>query len=274
MLLGNIMTPANFETERKGFEMGNNPFMGEWKKTFNFPPVSYSNKSSAKRKFKEKLISQLGNNFVFSHQVVLTITLYLNEEKMLDTPEYGDLDNYAKTICDAIKGSEALLIDDCQIQRLDISWIDVPKESYFEIALKSSPDDFLPLDCNLYEMNDGLFYPISHLTWSDGEIKEFDIINKFASLKAYGAMTAVRRKVRHHLRQSGVPQFRTFQAAKFVTPIPWGFHKTRVADSGFNLINRKDWLAEYESWKNTHEQDDEINAMFQKYQESLEATAI
>jgi Holliday junction resolvase RusA-like endonuclease len=105
---------------------------GEWQQKFDFPPVSYSNQSQRKREFKERVRGELTNEFVFFGEVKLDITLYLEEQKLLETPEYGDLDNYAKSICDAIKGKGGLLIDDCQIQSLAISWIDVPGNSYFE----------------------------------------------------------------------------------------------------------------------------------------------
>lgn len=267
------MTQDDFETEQYGFDEGNNPFMGEWRRTFNFPPVSYSNQSHAKKAFKEKIRAELNNNFVYSHQVTLTVILYLNEEKMLETPEYGDLDNYAKTICDAIKGVGGLIIDDCQIHRLDISWIDVPLESYFELELKSSPDDFIPSDCKLYEMNDGLYYPISHLTWSSGEIKEFDIINKYLTINAYSVMTRAKRKTRHRLREEGTPQFRTFQHVKKVSPITWGFHKTRVADSGFELVSRKNWMTEYDTWKANDARSINLEKYLEQYTKMIDALA-
>ena len=59
--------------------------------------------------------------------------MYLNEQRRYETPDSGDLDNYAKVICDALKGKNGILIDDIQIQRLNIGWIDTTKEECFEV---------------------------------------------------------------------------------------------------------------------------------------------
>lgn len=242
------MTEEPFEIEQRGYDAGVNPFMGEWRKTFNFPPVSYANKSELKQAFKTRVRKELGNKFVYSHQVTLAITLYLNHEKILETPEYGDLDNYAKSICDALKGSGGIIIDDCQIQRIDISWIDVPKESFFELELRSSPDDFMSADLKLYQMPDGLYYPVSNLVWDNGSIIEVDQMNRYFELKALAEMTATKRTLRHQLRQTGTPQFRAFQYGRRVSPIKWAFHQTRIADSGYQLVSKNDWQVEYLDW--------------------------
>jgi hypothetical protein len=85
---------------------------------------------------------------------------------MLETPSYRDIDNHAKQLLDTIKGHGGLLIDDCQVQHIDISWVDVPRGARFEMAIKASADDFMPLPVRLYEMPDGLCYPLSEQTWT------------------------------------------------------------------------------------------------------------
>lgn len=255
------MIEESFEIEQCGYDAGNNPFMGEWRKTFNFQPVSYANKSELKQEFKKKLRSELNNRFVYFHQVTLTITLYLNHEKVLETPEYGDLDNYAKSICDALKGNGGIMIDDCQIQRIDISWIDVPKESYFEVELRSSPDDFMPAELRLYEMPDRLYYPVSNLMWDNGNIVKVDLINKYVELKALATMTSAKRTLRHHVRQEGTPQFRAFQYGRRVSPIKWAFHPTRVADSGYQMVSRGEWEAEFNEWAPLDGNADKVKAI-------------
>jgi hypothetical protein len=44
-------------------------------------------------------------------EISLRVVLYLDEQKMLDTPSYGDIDNHAKQLLDTIKGSGGLLIE-------------------------------------------------------------------------------------------------------------------------------------------------------------------
>lgn len=246
------------EIESIGFKNGENPFFGEWEKKFNFPPISYSNKSSLKQEFKDKIRENLNVNYVYSHQVTLKIDLYLNEEKMLETPEYGDLDNYAKSICDALKGHGGILIDDCQIQRLEISWIDVPTDSSFEIRINSSPDDFIPASFKLYEMSNGLFYPVSNYVWNEGRIEKSSFMNQYLELNLFDFLSGERKKAKHSLRQEGKTQAQAFQGTKNFLPIPWGFHKTRVIDSGYKLINHQAWCDEYQSWLLNPENKDHV----------------
>ena len=242
------MDEAFLDIERKGYDAGMNPFMGALKRTFRFPPVSYANKSELKAKFREQVRSELKTAFVFNYQVTLTVTLYLNHEKLLETPEYGDLDNYAKAICDAIKGQGGVLIDDCQIQRLDICFIDTSKDSYFEIEVQGSPDDFCCADLKLYEMKDGLFYPISETVWEAGGFIAVDPINKYFQFALLSALTSTKRTLRHKARQEGTPQFRAFQYGNRVSPLQWSFHQTRIADAGFPIVQRAEWEVDYASW--------------------------
>jgi Holliday junction resolvase RusA-like endonuclease len=242
------MEEAFLDIERKGYNAGANPLMGSLKRTFRFPPVSYANKSEQKAKFREQIRSELKTTFVFNYQVTLTVTLYLNHEKLLETPEYGDLDNYAKAICDAIKGQGGVLIDDCQIQRLDICFIDTPKDSYFEIEIQGNPDDFCCADLKLYEMKDGLFYPISEKVWEAGEFIKVDPINKYFQFLQLAAMTSTKRTLRHRARHEGSPQYRAFQSGRRVSPIQWSFHQTRIADAGYSIVKRPEWEADYAAW--------------------------
>ncbi len=260
------------DIERKGYDAGVNPFMGSFKRTFRFAPVSYANKSELKAKFREQIRTELKTTFVFNYQVTLTVTLYLNHEKLLETPEYGDLDNHAKAICDAIKGQGGVLIDDCQIQRLDICFIDTPQDSYFEIEIQGNPDDFCCADLKLYEMKDGLFYPISEKVWEAGEFIEVDPINKYFQFLLLAAMTSTKRTLRHRARQEGTPQFRAFQYGRRVSPIQWSFHQTRIADAGYSIVKRPEWEADYAAWaahSNNLERAQAMEEMMKTYSAAL-----
>ena len=227
--------------EYEGFKNGHNPLNGEWEQTFNFSPVSYSNKSEAKTDFKTKIQSQLLEKYIFTNEIQITITLYLDEEKMLTTPEYGDLDNYAKSICDAIKGYNGLIIDDCQIQRLDISWIDVPQNPYFIISIKSLPNNFMTSEnLVLYEMPDKLYYPFSEYFWEEGKLLKMHIKEKTFLINALHDLTSSKKSIKHKLRQTGNSRQHAFKSSQYLSPMYLGFHKTRIIDSGFEIINLKD----------------------------------
>lgn len=229
------------DVERKGAIAGFNPMFGEWRQTFNFEPVSYSNKGEARMEFKHRVREVLNTHFVFTGHVALTATLYLEEQKLFETPAYGDLDNYSKSLLDSLKGLGAPLIDDCQVNRLDISWVDVPHTPRFEVELHGSPDDFALIPLRLFEMPDGLYYPISMRAWSLGEPQEMLDRDIEAMLQITAEMTSAKRALRHNLRKNGVPQFRAFQYAKYVSPTLIGFHPTRVTDSGFEMVKLNEW---------------------------------
>lgn len=233
-----------FKIEARLAAEGINPMFGEWRQKFNMEPVSYSNKGAAKLAFKQTIREHLHNKFVFVGQVQVTITLYLEEEKMLETPAYGDLDNYAKQLLDSLKGKGRLIIDDCQVQRLDISWIDVPHSPRFEVEFKSSPDDFLPEPLTLYEMPDGLYYPLSTQAWTQEGLIELRPSQQRKLTETLAHTTRTSKNLRHTLRQGGVPQFRTFQTGKYVSPILMGFHHSRIVDSGYDIKRRSSWEQE------------------------------
>ena len=235
------MEIEDYETESRGVEAGINPFMGAWQMKFALEPVSYSNLGAAKSAFKAAVRSKLTNKFVYSFEVKVQIVLYLNEQKMMESPAYGDLDNYAKMILDCVKGNGGILIDDCQVQSLSIHWIDVPKASHFEVEITSAPDDFVQLPLKLYEMPDGLYYPVSRSYWTKSGVVEVPLESVKVLLEALAKMTNGKRRFRHELRAAGLEALLAFQHSKKVSLALTGFHKTRVVDSGFELFSLIDW---------------------------------
>ena len=231
------------EIEGQGYETGYNPLMGEFSREFCFTPVPYGSKES--REFvaqTQKALSDI--KYIFFGEVKLEIILYLGEKKRLETPELADLDNYAKLLCDSLKGPKGLLIDDTQIQSLSISWIDNPGSPYFEIHVKAHPDEFTMKPLVLYEMPDRLFYPISAKLWTKDGIKEKtkDHLNLF--LAALCQMTRAKKDFRHKLRQSGSTPLRAFRYSRYLSPILNGFHKSRIVESGFKLSHLNEWRSE------------------------------
>jgi hypothetical protein len=108
------------EIERRGAAAGSKPMFGEWRQTFDLEPVSYANSGNARAAFKAMVREQLTNKYVFVGEISLRVVLNLDEQKMLETPSYGDIDNHPKQLLDTIKGHGGLPIDDCQVQNIDI----------------------------------------------------------------------------------------------------------------------------------------------------------
>ncbi len=214
---------------------------GEWSKRFGLAPITREATNAARRSFRDSLQAELQNSFLFSGEVSLTMTLYLIEHKMLEDAKYGDLDNHMKPLLDALKGPDGLLVDDSQVQHMVASWIDVPGEEFFELEIKASPDDFIMKPVKLYEMPNGLFYPISTFTWSPEGPKEIRSDLTALQLRTLANLTGDRKFRRHELVQNGASKLEAFERTRRMAPVQMGFHKSKVVESGFERVAFREW---------------------------------
>lgn len=228
------------EIEEQGYKKGHNPLHGELTRRFDFPPVPYGHKSS--QEFIANVHETLSDiRYLFFGEVKLIITLFFDEKKRMETPELGDLDNYAKLLCDSMKGPKGFLIDDTQIQSLSISWIDTHASHYFEIRINGVPDEFVMKPVGLYEMPDRLFYPISTKVWTDKGIEDRNHDQVAHLLAVLHEIIQTKKDFRHELRQSGYRPLEAFWHSRYMTPILAGFHKSRVVELGFKILPLKEW---------------------------------
>jgi len=234
-----------WEIEAEGHKKGLNPMMGVFTRRFSLLPIPYGN--SKREEFVAEIRAQLGDvHYVFTGSVKLEITLFFDEQTRLETSRTADLDNYAKLMCDALKGSEGLLIDDSQIQCLTISWIDTLDSPCFEIEVDGDPDEFAMKPVVLYEMSDGLFYPFPGLTKvEEKQLKTRSTQSEQATLLDLFSMLdrMVQRvhKIRHAQRESGLDSQGAYFKALPLSPLIQGFHKSRVVESGFPLVYKTEW---------------------------------
>ena len=249
------------EIELRNMKLGINPMMGEWNVTIIGHPVPYSSTNkNEKERWEREIRSTLCSNrsWIYSHQVSFGVELFVDYQSVMETSEVADLDNYAKLICDSVKGIHGVVIDDCQFHRLDISWVDVPNKDHEQVILnfRAAPDDFLLLPITIYEMSDGLFYPFSDNNWTQNGPKAVSVAERDQRLIGADAVTRVKKQLRHLQRKSGTPQFRSFQntmslwdhISVFVGghAYVWGFNKTRVVDSGFSIILYLEWASAHQ----------------------------
>ncbi|HML03569.1 MAG TPA: RusA family crossover junction endodeoxyribonuclease, partial [Candidatus Bathyarchaeia archaeon] len=228
------------EIEAEGYKKGHNPVMGEFNRKFNFAPISYVNPNA--NKFKEEVREAIADiQYLYFGEVKLEITTYCSEQKRLETSELADLDNYAKLLCDGLKGPQGILIDDTQIQSLSISWIDVNCQPYFEIYIKGHPDDFVLGPIALYEMPNGLFYPISARSWTKDGIKEMSEKHQRILLAVLHDRIGSSKEFRAELRKSGRSPTLAYENNRYVLPILSGLPKGRIVGSGFEISYVKDW---------------------------------
>ncbi len=171
-----------YDREREGANAGLKPMFGDWQQRFEFMPVPYRDGGAKRAAFRQAIQDKLWNKFIYSSEVRLEIMLHMDVQTVLETSETADLDNYAKTILDGLKGPRGILLDDSQVQTLIISWnsnqgADQP---YFDVVISSSPDDFMLKPVEFYEMPDGLWYPHGRRMWSNGGQKDQSDRNHYA----------------------------------------------------------------------------------------------
>lgn len=246
-------TEEAVENERRGVDSGLNPMFGNWQHRFDFAPISYAAGGVKRAFFRKAIQAELNNKFFYTNEVRLEIVLYLDVQAVLETDETADVDNYAKAILDGLKGPSGILLDDTQVQALTISWIDAhrPDQTYFEVSIASSPDDFMLKPLEFYEMPDGLWYPHGRRMWSDGGQKDQSDRNHYAGLLILETMSKVKRNARHLLRKSGMDRLTAYQRGMYVSSSARGFHRSRI-DEGFPMHPWRDWRAAYEAWRGEH----------------------
>jgi Holliday junction resolvase RusA-like endonuclease len=234
---------------RAGYDEGLCPFMGEWHRRFDFPPIPYSAGGKARSSFRLAVQESLGNRFLFSNLIEVVITLQLETQKVMESDAYGDLDNYSKSINDVLKGRNGLFVDDCQIYRLDVGF-ELMSRAAFDVQIKAMlPDEFvLKEGLKLYEMPDGLFYPQAEALWEEGKVKRLRSCDVWAGLIIWEAMTRNKKALRHARRTAGATRIEAFHFARPAMPLQLGFHRTRAMAGGIDLVDHESWRAECDAF--------------------------
>ncbi len=232
-----------FHTESRGASAGANPFFGEWRGVFKFPPVSHTAKLKRREEFRLKVQKDVGCSYYFTDEVKVQITLYLDEQRVRETDSTADVDNYAKGILDSLKGQGGILIDDCQIQSLGIYWVSSDgEEEWFDVEIRGHPDEFQLRDVSLYEMPNGLWYPLSTFVWENGSAVPKGDTDRIAGPLILDAMTDFTNKIRAKMRDSGMDKITAYRSSNFFNTAARGFHKSRV-EGQFELVPIRKWRA-------------------------------
>jgi Holliday junction resolvase RusA-like endonuclease len=244
------MTDAAYLTylaaERAASKAGLVPFLGEWHQSFDIRPISYSAGGAARRAFTESVHAQLSNRFLFSNLIEVTINLQLDPQTVMESGAYGDVDNYSKSINDAMKGRDGVFIDDCQIYRLSAGF-ELTGHTAFDIRIKATlPEEYVLKDgLKLYGMPDGLYYPQATAVWEECKVDHLDTFNTFGDLLILETMTRNKTAMRHRLRSAGLSKLRAFQTARPTTPLQLGLHRSRAVASELEIVEHEDWRAAY-----------------------------
>lgn len=254
------------DIEAQGAANGLNPMFGRYEAKFPFPPVSYSAPLAARQAFVARVRAALGVSFLFTGFVKLAVQLFLDEQTLYESDRYGDIDNYAKSVNDALKGPEGILIDDSQIQDLSVWWTDTTTTVYFRVEILGVEDEFVArAGLRLFEMPDGLYYPGATRLWSDGTMVDVKPIDRATHLFELAQSTTVIREYRNQLRRAGLPQRFAYQDSRILGPSRLGFHRTRAVASGFPLVSQAQWREELDELKRDSNHTADLTAVEQVF---------
>ncbi len=234
--------------EREGANAGLNPMFGEWQHRFDFAPVPYGNGAAQRGAFRTAIQAELTNQWLYSHEIHLDITLHVDVQTTLETDQTADLDNYAKAILDGLKGPNGIMIDDSQVQTLSVHWIDAYGPPSFTVETKGSPDDFVLKPQEFYEMPDGLWYPHERRMWSERGADPSSEFNHYSGLSIIELMSSTKTRARAELRKGGAARLRAYQQSRYVASLARGFHRSRIED-GFPMHARRAWQADRRQWQ-------------------------
>ena len=239
--------------ELDGAQEGRNPVFGEWSQTFAFPAIPHTASSSKRQAFYKAIREQLTNQFLYTHFVQIEITLYFDWQRLEETDQIADLDNYAKAILDALKGPQGILLDDGLVQSLCISWMDSYRreKERFKVRIKGSPDDFMMKPVTFYEMPDRLWHPFSRNVWGPTQTEVLTDRDLYAGLVMVETMADVRRKVRHGVGQRMGDRLKGRHASTPFFTSSKGLHRSKV-DESFPVVPMAKWRAELVAWKRSN----------------------
>lgn len=230
---------------------------------FDFDPLHYGVGGEKRREFKQRVQDVLRDAaFLLTGEVAVTWRLFVDQQKRLETAEGADVDNFAKLLNDSIKGPNGLLIDDSQIQHLAVSWLPAYGSASFDLRIQCQVDMWLTKQIALFEMSDGLWYPVSLFVRSLDDAFAEMLHHVDYSIRLW-------RRIRHKLHQAGIGRGTAYHETLYFAPIVQGFHRTRVAEEEFEQVRYRDWSVEYSRTPRAVEQFEELESKAQVLAESV-----
>jgi hypothetical protein len=202
--------------------------MGEFKRIFQIDDDLH-NSSGIKNliKFIQDQISKI--KFVYYGQI--RIDLVLNIDNKINEEDCFDKNLYTTLVCEALKGPQGIYIEESQIQRLDLNFLRCTGKSRLEILIKGNVDEYVIKPLLMYEMPDGLFYPVSFRVWSRDGIKDITPEQKGIILASLYKIT----KKKMGSNYIGSYTLDDFKITSYKSPMLKGFSKEQAYKSGFNM---------------------------------------
>ena len=109
-------------------------------------PVSQQASGTVKADFKATVRSAISNTaFFLTGEVRLNVDWMIHDRIRYETDTAPDVDNILKPTIDALTGPDGVLIDDCQVQRVNCGWIDSSSDDQsVDIELEYFKDEMIP----------------------------------------------------------------------------------------------------------------------------------
>jgi len=215
------------------------PAFGGLRHEFRFDPLHYGVGGEQQAAFKARMREELRRyGFLLTGEVQVSWRLLVDEQSRWESDTGADVDNFAKLLDDGLCGPDGILIDDVQVQSLQIHWEAAHGHPSFELTVHCHPDDWITRPASLYELGDGLWYPLPNSVWNTPEAA----VHHIYFLDNWVLFV---KHLRHQLRRRGLSPEMAFEAARPYGVTSRGFHSTRAAASGFPRVRRREWMTSH-----------------------------
>lgn len=223
----------------QGIDVEWRPDSGGLRHEFNFDPLHYGVGGDRQAAFKALMRSKLRQyGFLLTGEVAITWRLLVDEQERWESDTGADVDNFAKLLNDGLLGPDGILIDDVQVQSMHVYWDGARGNPSFELTIQCSPDEWITRPASLYELADGLWYPLGRSVRDNPEGARH-------LLYALDNRVLFGKRLRHQLRRHGFSPALAYEVGKQFAILARGFHSTRAASSQLPRIRRTEWTKNF-----------------------------
>ncbi|QDT96261.1 RusA family crossover junction endodeoxyribonuclease [Gimesia aquarii] len=127
-------------------------------------PASIQSKKAQRNAYIAQIKTELSKfQFILTGQIILEITWNVPAKSRYETDAKADIDNCLKPIIDAFTGPDGIMIDDCQLKGLYISWTHINSgDEYLHFQFKFDSDHYCERDDLVFiRLEKGLRCPVN-----------------------------------------------------------------------------------------------------------------
>ncbi len=149
--------------------------------------ITSQSKKALQRDLKQAISGELGKiKWLISGKVQVEVHWYLDSVERQITSKIGDLDNISKPLLDSLSGPSGILIDDCQINSIHMTWGSINHTKDYSICriLVTFNNDYTVEKGNLcfLEVRNAIYTPLNFDLNDRHALIRFFFIRQFLSL--------------------------------------------------------------------------------------------